>query len=285
MDLNAHLQLYADDAILIYSNEDNEQLRANIQEDLTKIDSWLYDNYLTFNATKTKLIHFKRSNQDSHQPLQVMVNGTNIEEVTDTKFLGLIIDCELSWKQHHEFLTNKLKPQLFIFRRTRYSVPVKTKLSLYYAYFQSHISYLIAIWGYCNLSMMHKLQVLQNKAIRYLFWQQYRSNGLSTLQLMSIHRIPTIDQLRTMASMTLIHKIRYNQIRNNLQLRTFQQQHNYNTRNRTDFILPRTRTNLLHNSLLATGLSNFNKLPDGLKREVNFRSFKIALRIYVLTSR
>lgn len=285
VDLHAHLQLYADDAILIYSDEDDEQLKTNIQEDLTRIDTWLYGNYLTFNATKTKLIHFKKSSQDSHQPLNVIVNGTLIEEVTDTKFLGLIIDSELSWKQHHQFLTNRLKPQLFIFRRTRYSVPVKTKLSLYYAYFQSHISYLITIWGYCNVSMMNKLQVLQNKAIRYLFWQQYRSNGLSTQQLMSIHNIPTITQLRTITSMTLIHKIRYNQIRNNLQLKTFQQQHDYNTRNKTDFILPRTRTNLLHNSLLATGLSNFNKLPDRLKREVNFRSFKIALRTYVLAPR
>lgn len=284
LDISAHIQMYADDAILIYSCDTYDHLKASIQEDLITLDDWLYNNFLTFNADKTKLMLFKKSSQVTHQALDIIMNGTRIEEVIYVRYLGLIIDEELNWKQHHEFLRKKLTPFLFVLRRTRYSLSFKTKLSLYYSYIHSHLSYLVSIWGYCNATLLDRLQVLQNKAVRSLFWQQYRTNNLSTQQLFEFHNIPRIKQLRVIDSMLLIHKIKYGQIRNHLTLPTFEDQHSYNTRNKKDFVLPRSRSNILYNSLLACGLSRFNNLPDVIKREPNFCNFKRSLRRNILHS-
>jgi hypothetical protein len=44
--LRGHLQLYADDAILIYSESNYDELQRHMREDLLKIHDWFYNNFL-----------------------------------------------------------------------------------------------------------------------------------------------------------------------------------------------------------------------------------------------
>ena len=39
----------------------------------------------------------------------MFLNGTQIKEVSDSKFLGVIIDNQLSWEPHVSALAKKLK--------------------------------------------------------------------------------------------------------------------------------------------------------------------------------
>lgn len=135
----------------------------------------LYNNYLTFNPHKIKLMLFKSSPRTNHGPLVVEVNQATIKRVLNTKYLGLIINEELKWKHHIKHLRNTLCPYLFVLRRSRYSLPPQTKLALYYSYVHSHLSHLVSIWGYTIEELLNQLQVIQNKAIRSLCWQEYRS--------------------------------------------------------------------------------------------------------------
>jgi hypothetical protein len=44
LSLRGHLQLYANDAILIYSESNYDELQRHLREDLLKIHDWFYDN-------------------------------------------------------------------------------------------------------------------------------------------------------------------------------------------------------------------------------------------------
>lgn len=110
LNLHAHIQMYADDALLIYSTDTYDHLKTAIQEDLTQIDNWLYNNYLTFNADKTNLMVFKTSSRVTHQSINIVMNNTPIQEVACMTYLGLVVDNELKWKQHHDLLKKKLMP-------------------------------------------------------------------------------------------------------------------------------------------------------------------------------
>ena len=46
----------------------------------------------------------KRKDRD----LNIMIDGTKIEEVKKTKFLGVIIDNKLSWKDHVAHVASKV---------------------------------------------------------------------------------------------------------------------------------------------------------------------------------
>jgi len=60
---------------------------------------------------------------------------------TKIKFLGLIIDDTLSWKQHIEQVVNKMCTACYALRNIKHIVPLDTLRVIYFAYIHSIISY------------------------------------------------------------------------------------------------------------------------------------------------
>lgn len=284
--LTGYIQLYADDTILIYTSKDLGTLHNDIQNDLVILNQWMYENSLSFNAEKTKYMLFKRKNQTTQGIMQpIIINNKMIEETETAKYLGLIIDHKLSWKQHIEYVKSKLTPYLYILRHTKYTLPMKTKISLYYSYFNSNLSYMIPIWGYSTMNNLMTLQRTQNKVIRTLFWQDYQDPSTNTDAIYKKYAILKIDQLTIFNSLVMIFKIRNNLIRNNFQLTTFTDMHSYDTRGRNNFMLPASNVNVLYESCLVRGLSQYNELPIQLRNETQLKPFKKQLRMHILGSR
>lgn len=280
VELKGYIQMYADDSILIYSCEDITQLHAFIQADLQTIDQWMYNNYMSFNGDKTKMMIFTTQGQPTPH-ISIDINNTTIEQVSQIRYLGLIIDEKLSFKQHTQYLINKITPYIFILRRTRYTLPARTKLMLYYSHVHSQLTYLISIWGFSNATNLNALQIIQNKAVRSLFWPEYKRNEMNTNQLLQKYKILTIEQLKISDSLLLIKKLKTNMIKNEITLKTFENVHGYNTRNKGNFIIPKSRLNILHNSLLVKGLTLYNSLPQRLKNETDFQRFKRSVKSHL----
>lgn len=280
--IKGHIQMYADDTIVIYSCNDVQELHSCMNNDLNVLNDWMYDNFLSFNADKTNYMIFRTRQQANTNLNPIMINNTDVKQTKSTKYLGLIIDEELKWEAHVKSLKNQLFPYLFVLRNTKYSLPKPNKIALYYAYVHSHLSYLVSIWGYTDSSILRQLQVMQNKAIRSLFWQEYHSEAINTQGLLNRYGIPNIEQLRLIDSMTMIYKIKNDLIRNDINLVTFEDVHSYNTRNKSNFVIPRTRLNILYNSIFAKGLSQYNMLPTEIKNADNLQNFKKLLRTLVI---
>jgi Reverse transcriptase (RNA-dependent DNA polymerase) len=186
--LKGHLQLYADDAILTYSDHDFQRMQRNMREDLNLIYDWFYANLLSFNIRKTKYIIFYQKNKNIPNPDPLIVRNAEIERVTKTKYLGLILDEKLSWNEHIEYIKTKIRPFISMLRRTSYVLPSTTRLSVYHSYIHCHLSYLISVWGYTGTTRLEELTRFQNKAIRLIYWQEYRQ-GLSTDDLYKKYNI------------------------------------------------------------------------------------------------
>ena len=69
-----------------------------MNHELRKIASWLSANKLSLNIKKTHFIIFtcKSRGKKPNQNVSVKINGQPIEQVKNTKFLGLHIDNELT---------------------------------------------------------------------------------------------------------------------------------------------------------------------------------------------
>lgn len=284
LNLHGYIQMYADDTVIIYSSCNDQELFEEMQADLHKINTWMYDNHMSFNATKTEFILFKRKHQQPRQLPPIYVNGTQINQTSQTKYLGLIIDEALTWKPHIEHMKKTLIPYIYVLRQTRYLMPRSTKISLYYSYIHSRLTYMSAIWGYGNVAFQNQLQVIQNKAVRNLFWQEYREPNTNTNDLYERHSILRVNNIIKFNSMLMIYKIKNKLIRNHIELSTFRQTHHYNTRRGNDFIIPPARTNILYNSNLVKGLSEYNALPTQLKNEQDPHLFKRSLKSFMSES-
>ena len=50
----------------------------------------------------------------------IYFDGERIERVSETKFLGVIIDDKLSWKNHVSYLCKKVAKNMGILRKVKY---------------------------------------------------------------------------------------------------------------------------------------------------------------------
>ena len=81
------------------------QLRhSELQSDL----EWVASNKLIMNISKTKCIVFGTNNFKRPRPqLNLLMNCVAVEQVEETKLLGVTLDCKLSWsKQTDSMVVN-----------------------------------------------------------------------------------------------------------------------------------------------------------------------------------
>ena len=69
---------------------------------------------------------FKAKDKKLQQNMSIIINVQQIEQVKYTKFLGLYIDEELSWKYHINHVTMKISKLTGIMAKARHYVTVKT---------------------------------------------------------------------------------------------------------------------------------------------------------------
>ena len=74
---------------------------------MIELSNWFRSNLLTLNYDKTYFLQFLTKKQNEMQQ-QVAISNSLITNIKSTKFLGLIIDSTLSWKDHITELTPKL---------------------------------------------------------------------------------------------------------------------------------------------------------------------------------
>ena len=94
--------MYADDTSLHFKSKDVSRLNEAINEDLSHLDTWLISNKLSLNVCKTQsmLVSTKaeRNTLDrSNQNLQVQIHRTELEVVSNIKYLGVQLDNSLDW--------------------------------------------------------------------------------------------------------------------------------------------------------------------------------------------
>ena len=97
--------MYADDTTLLSklhnftSNHSNNSFSYNVNAELTKITQWLAVNRLSLNANNTimMIFHSKQNKLSINEIPIIKINDMPIERVTEFKFLGVLIDSNLTW--------------------------------------------------------------------------------------------------------------------------------------------------------------------------------------------
>lgn len=282
--LRGHAQLYADDALLIYSGTDIQALVDLVNEDLELVYKWFYNNLLSFNPSKTKFMVVTPKGKKIDVVPPVVVRGNLIERVSSCKYLGLIMNEHLLWDDHLRLIKKKLYPILAMLRKTAFMLPEETKLSVYYSHFHTHLTYMASIWGSAPQNRIQEIARLQNKAIRYTFWKDYRLNSLSTNEIYVKYHIPKLTSLIEMSFINTVYKIRNSMIRVEIDLPTTSEHHERNTRRGSRLVVPTSRTNYHRHSFWHQGVNLFNELPSNIRGQPNFPSFKRLLKSHVCST-
>jgi hypothetical protein len=99
--------LLADDTSIIYANPNLTDFKNEINILFATLNIWFETNLLSVNYSKTRYTHFwTKTNHDINLCTSYGINEVN--NTHNTKFLGLIIDNTVSWKNHIDNLLSKV---------------------------------------------------------------------------------------------------------------------------------------------------------------------------------
>ena len=94
------LHLFADDSNLFYSHRSLQTLETTVNNELSKIHEWLCANNLSLNTHKTNFSLFHASQKYVADSFSLHLNNKQITEITCIKYLSVLIDSNLNWKEH-----------------------------------------------------------------------------------------------------------------------------------------------------------------------------------------
>ena len=86
-----------------------------LNEELTKIDSWMRSNKLSVNIKKTNYVVFKSAQKKALSDLPLSFNSQILKEKDSVKFLGVCIDNSLTWKSHINHVFKKCQSLSVLF--------------------------------------------------------------------------------------------------------------------------------------------------------------------------
>ena len=104
----SRLFLFADDSNILICDKDPKKLTDMANSELNKISLWFRANKLSLNIDKTNFMVFKAPQKKNVRIDPPNIDSTQIEEVTQTSFLGVVFDQHLSWKPHISYLATKI---------------------------------------------------------------------------------------------------------------------------------------------------------------------------------
>ena len=177
-----------------------------------------------------------------------------ISNISNTKFLGLVITNSLSWKDHITQLTPKLCEACYLLRCIKPFISQNTLKSIHYSYFQSLICYGIIFWGNSSNSL-HVLQ-LQKREIRIITRSRPRDScrGLfKKLRILPIHSQYILCLLLfIMNNKNLFHV--------NSEI------HSFNIKQNSNLHQPQAKLSMYQKQAYYSGVKVCNSLPSNIKK-------------------
>jgi hypothetical protein len=99
---------------------------------------------MSLNITKTYYINFTVNNKVVRDMGGI---GAILSSTNHIKFLGLIIQNDITLDRHIDEIENKLNTACYMTRNPKSVVSTKTLKSVYYSYFHSVMTYGVMFWG------------------------------------------------------------------------------------------------------------------------------------------
>ena len=135
---------------------------------------------------------FSRRKSIERPSVNLKIDGECLSEVDKTKFLGVVIDNKLSWRDHINYISGKIARGIGILIKARAFINKDTLITLYYSFVYPYFLYCNHIWGSCCAKNLNRLFVLQKKAIRIICSANRRSHSaplFKDLKLLNVWQI------------------------------------------------------------------------------------------------
>ena len=165
--------LFADDTNIFVIGDSKDEVYQKANTVLNSVNNYMFCNKLHINVKKCCYMYFSPINKTPddvmNEDCNLTLNSIQLDRVSETKFLGVIIDDRLSWVPHIKYLSTKLKSCIGRLCQIRNNVPLDLCSEIYHTLFESHLTFGISVWGGVTNNKLKPLFLAQKKCLRILF--------------------------------------------------------------------------------------------------------------------
>ena len=176
--------LFADDTNAVYADKNLKSLESTVNQELCKLFDWLTANKLTLNIKKTNFVIFRPAQRKLtyHPKIMIFDNDQNKNVALECKefvrYLGIIIDNNLSWKHHIDHVAIKMSRTVGLICKLRHFLPRNTLLTIYRSLVAPYLTYGLTAWGQAYKSHLEKLLKLQKRALRFIYFSERNQHAI-----------------------------------------------------------------------------------------------------------
>ena len=213
----------------------------------------------------------------SAMKINLKINEEVVPQVSNTKFLGIIIDEKLNWKKHLDKLIHKIKSNIKLLQINHKFVSKQVIKILYYSQIFSHITYGIGIWGnQLNKQQVEILQKLQNICIRLICSKKHiRTSDFADLGILRIKDIIKMENLK------FAYKLNKNLLPNKIKEcmlhdhkgNSLTKTYHYETRTKNLPNTPKASNTYYLNGIFCRSIQEFRTLKGKTQNAINLPQF------------
>lgn len=216
---NHDAAFYADDSAILCSGKLSNAIVKQLAASLKHIEKYFNKWKIKINREKTQAIIFPFNKSPKRVPnIPLQIQGNSIEIKKSIKYLGIILDSKLTFKEHvHQVCEKAIRcgRALFPLLNRKSKLNLKNKLLLYNMCIRPIMTYGCQAW-YRKTAACHikKLQVIQNKNLKIIHKLRWRH---STHHLHSHYGHNTINMVMRLLTLSFDERCRrsnYDIIRN-----------------------------------------------------------------------
>ena len=178
--------LYVDDLQISYRHSDLRIIETTLQQCLGKIHEWTKKNGFRFSVSKTNAVHYTSLPGLHNSPVLRM--GETIIPYTDKiKFLGLIWDVKLTWKEHIAKLRSecsKLTGLLKMISNQQWGSDQYCTTKVYQIYIRSKLDYGAPVYSSAAKSTLNQLDAITTESMR-IATGAFRTTPIETLYVLA----------------------------------------------------------------------------------------------------
>ena len=283
-----HFFLFADDTNLIYADKNLRALEKTVNDELKNVYDWLSSNKLSLNTKKSNFVIFHPYQKKlTYKPNINMFDNAlkqnlSLECKDFIKYLGVLMDKNLTWKQHIEHVLSKISKTVGMIAKIRHFVPKHTLINIYNSLILPYLSYGLVIWGQACKTNWDCLLKLQKRALRFIHFAKKQDHAIP---LFVNSKILPINCLYYEHVVNLMHNIRNKRAPEHI-LNLFRETsdiHSYRTRSSTsqNFYIEKSNLEIQRTAFSRIGAKWWNEIPSCIK-ELPKTSFKEKIRNIIL---
>lgn len=229
--IDGEITSFADDTVVLFDGETWDEVRSKVSKNLKIIKNWFDQHLLTMNITKTKYLPFcsYKNGLPPYSKIKIENTNTEIEQATQVKYLGIILDSHLKWNYQIEYLCKKLRYLYYTFKQVSTILDNKQRLIIYYGLVESILKYGIIGWGGVNKTNLDPLIKCHKRILKIMFKKPIT---FPSKQIFKQYKILNIRQLYGQS--LLKYQTKYNPT-------ITEQRHDYETRNKNTIHIPRAQ--------------------------------------------